>query len=401
MSSVRLHVLPSFACLALFIAACGDAQNEADDAGARAAAPVVAPVPAAPVAALARVARPFARGERVSIPAGVVRAGSRPGSFGRLAANEAKQIPIQVAPFTIDRLPYPNDPSLPVQYNVTRDEAAGLCAADGRRLCTELEWERACEGDTDAMFPGGATFDVESCSMNPLQCTSPFDVGSMGVMAAEWTTGTMSGVDAPTSMIRGADAFADAGRHRCAARRAVLTSAKADTLGFRCCSGDSPDHTYPAIATRAMFEDRDVRPDAVQAIMSSLPELARYAPAYHRFTVTEVEHTLARGNHLRGWLGEWVLANHMLVWAPAPGEEVWVFTGTSGSSSFVAAVLPMPDGTFIDIGSYFLRDETLPIAVAYNPANPRELLFSSCWGCGGESGAFLYREDSTFAVVPR
>ncbi|MBK8168866.1 MAG: hypothetical protein IPK60_00810 [Sandaracinaceae bacterium] len=386
--------------LATLLGCSGATREHDDDAGSAMRAPVAVPT-APPAATSLRVARPLARGESVRIPAGVVRAGSRPNSFGRLAANEARQIPIQVSAFSMDRLPYPNDPALPITNNVTRDEAAALCAADNKRLCTELEWERACEGDADVMFPGGNSFDVESCSMEPLSCTSPFDIVSMGVMAAEWTTGMMSGVEAPTSMIRGADAFAEAGRHRCAARRGVLTTAKAETLAFRCCSGDSPENSYPTIETRAMFEDRDVAPETVRAIMSSLPELAAFAPSYRRLSANDVEHTLARGNHLRGWLGEWRLAEHMLVWAPAPGEEAWIITGTSGSSSFVAAVLPMPDGTFLDIGSFFLRDETLPIAAAYNPANPREILFSSCWGCGGESGAVLYREDSTFAIVPR
>lgn len=379
---------------------CGGEGTHSDpDASAPTVAPITLPTPA-PVVTPA-VHRAIRAGETISIPAGTVRVGSRPNSFGRLAENEAREIPVQVAAFSIDRLPYPNDPTLPRRTSVTRDEAAALCEADGKRLCSEYEWERACEGDANAMFAGGASFDVETCSMDPLACASSFDVVGMGVMAAEWTTGMMPGVEAPTGMIRGADYFATADRHRCAARRGVLTTASADTLGFRCCSGGAPVAAYPPIEARPMFEDRNMSVDEIKAVLGRVPELANFAETYRPLTPTEIEHPLARGNHLRGWLGEWQLVNRMLIWAPAPGEEAWIITGKTSTTSFVAALLPMPDGSFIDIGSFTLRGESLPIALAYNPANPRELLFSTCWGCGGESGAVLYREDSTFTIVPR
>lgn len=384
----------------LLLSGCGSGGTNANaDASAPTVAPIVVPPPITIEAPVAH--RPIAANQTVSIAAGVVRVGSRPNSFGRLAENEARQIPVQVAAFSIDRLPYPNDPAQPRRTNVTRDEAAQLCQADGKRLCSEYEWERACEGDADSMFPGGASFDVETCSMDPFSCTSSFDVVGMGVMAAEWTTGMMPGVEAPTGMIRGADYFATADRHRCAARRGVLTTASADTLGFRCCSGGEPVASYPPIAARPMFEDRNMSGEEIQAVLRRVPELASFAETYRPLSPTEVEHALARGNHLRGWLGEWQLVNRMLIWAPAPGEEAWIITGKTSTTSFVTALLPMPDGSFIDIGSFALRDESLPIALAYNPANPRELLFSTCWGCGGESGAILYREDSTFTIVPR
>ena len=58
--------------------------------------------------------------------------------------------------FHIDRLPHPNDPAARPTTGVTREEAEALCANDGKRLCTEVEWERACKGDTLRDYPGGA-----------------------------------------------------------------------------------------------------------------------------------------------------------------------------------------------------------------------------------------------------
>lgn len=41
------------------------------------------------------------------------------------------------------------------QAYVTRDEAAGACAAAGKRLCTRAEWRRACGGRAGTTYPYG------------------------------------------------------------------------------------------------------------------------------------------------------------------------------------------------------------------------------------------------------
>ena len=84
--------------------------------------------------------------ERVEIPGGSFNVGSRPGDPGRNPELEPRLTSIELGPFQIDRLPYPNDGKSPPLTGVSRDEAKRRCAERGERLCTELEWERACKG---------------------------------------------------------------------------------------------------------------------------------------------------------------------------------------------------------------------------------------------------------------
>src|SRR5262245_56631013 len=57
-------------------------------------------------------AQPLAR-EKVANEAGSLRAGSTPGDPGRVPELEPKNQEVELGPFGIDRLPYPNDPALP------------------------------------------------------------------------------------------------------------------------------------------------------------------------------------------------------------------------------------------------------------------------------------------------
>lgn len=363
-----------------------------------------------PTSPAARAAAPRV-GETVHIAAGPMRAGSRPGVSGRTPGTEADLLPVALPAFTIDRLPYPNDPQLPPRAAVSRDEAAALCSAEGKRLCSDLEWERACEGPTNdaaplgAIFPGGATFDPETCSLDALACASPDGVLSLGASVGEWTGDAAppefaaSGLD---GIVHGGAALSATTVHRCAARRAFPSATKVDGLGFRCCSGEAPSVTYPSVArARTMFQDRAVETSEVRRVLASVPEVARFAAHFSPYDADDVDHALGRGGLSREALGGWALMAGVLVWAPADGEQVWVIAGTSGPDSLIAVLYPMPDGTFLHAASFILENEATSIAVAYATTSQRELLWSTCWGCGGEGGAITLKDDATLVITQR
>ena len=66
--------------------------------------------------------------QTAQIPGGTLRAGSTPGDPGRVPELEAKNQEVELGPFGMDRLPYPNDPAEPALLGKTRDEARRLCA---------------------------------------------------------------------------------------------------------------------------------------------------------------------------------------------------------------------------------------------------------------------------------
>jgi hypothetical protein len=76
--------------------------------------------------------------------------------------------------------------------NVTQTEAAAACAAAGRRLCTEAEWQLACAGGAGLTYPYGNTYLPTACNGrdNDPDCTAPDDDLTVA-------TGTRHGCPAP------------------------------------------------------------------------------------------------------------------------------------------------------------------------------------------------------------
>jgi hypothetical protein len=66
--------------------------------------------------------------------------------------------------FCIDEYEYPNkkDDRPRVMFNFP--QAQHLCAAEGKRVCTETEWTTACEGPEHKPYPYGFTRDPKICN---------------------------------------------------------------------------------------------------------------------------------------------------------------------------------------------------------------------------------------------
>ncbi|MCU0675440.1 MAG: hypothetical protein MUE69_21920 [Myxococcota bacterium] len=349
------------------------------------AAPAVEPEPApAPVV------------DTIAIPAGVVWAGSRPGSAWREPRDEADLVPVELPSFSIDRLPYPNDPAQPPRTNVTRDEAAVLCEADGKRLCTELEWERVCEGAaSDRAFPNGPRFDP-TCTTTT--CASPEGALGLGVIG-EWTASVGTrGLAADLAVFRGG-ASAEPGHHRCASRRGARATTRSEGLGFRCCSGEAPSAAYPDEARAPRVQSLALDREGARAMLRAVPELAAYAEDFELFDGAAMLATFPNADLavLNGWE---LPPTGALRWSPRPGELVTVFAGRSGGHALIVVLHPMPDGTYVHGASFVREGEPATIALAFTPPSD-ELLWSASWGRAAESGAIVIGSDSRLTIVQR
>jgi formylglycine-generating enzyme required for sulfatase activity len=79
--------------------------------------------------------------------------------------------------FMFERLPhYERPPSdLPYQARsrvgihpqayISRVEASAACERAGKRLCTAVEWRRACRGSKDTLYPYGSRFEAGRCNV--------------------------------------------------------------------------------------------------------------------------------------------------------------------------------------------------------------------------------------------
>lgn len=346
-------------------------------------------------------------GETIAIPPGRFFAGSVPGDDGRDPTIEPVAATYDLPAFTIDALPYPGTPGEPPKLGVSQSEAARLCGERGARLCTELEWERACRGPNGDLFSAGAAWDP-TCSKTPEQCVSGFGVRSMGASIQEWTASVIaeSGQAAPKVSasgpkrvaIKGAFGGASPASHRCAARHGMEPSVSGKPVGFRCCRGPAPSVSIAEIQGAPTFRKGSIDANRLSEIFAAIPELSRLRGGVRFFKETDIAEITEKA---KSPPESWNLAVDPIVWSPEAGTEVLIVTGKTKTSSFVVAMHQLPDNKYRLASSMIFTNEQGPIVLAYQSNLRREILWSMAWGAPGEGGAITYRDDHRVVIVQR
>jgi len=342
---------------------------------------------------------PLAR-ELVDIPGGAFTAGTRPGRPGRQPALEPRSYRVELGPYQIDKLPYPNDPKLPPLVGVTRAEATRHCAERGARLCTELEWERACKGPLDDLYPSGDKWQ-DDCTTSAGRCASGFEVLGLGTVVREWTA---SDVLDPTknesrgAAVRGGGPVSRAAVHRCSRRQVADAETSANDLGFRCCSGAPNAAKVPEPKLGPTFRKKPLKSARLEQLLASHPRTKRLAKDVKFFREPDAANTVvARGPGDRKGFSFTVAP---MIWNPAPGAEYLLVSARSGKdTSFVVAYHVAGDDDYVLAASFVMENEPGPIAFAYSDYIRPRLHFSDCWGCLGETGKILFREPDSVAIL--
>jgi sulfatase modifying factor 1 len=155
--------------------------------------------------------------------------------------------------YCIDQEEYLRVPETLPLVNVSWEEAQATCEEQGARLCSESEWEFACEGEEMLPYPYGFERDSTACNfdrtdlgkmedgLNDLRappdafprCVSPFGVHDMVGNVDEWTE--REGMAAPNrSALHGG--WWLPGRNNCrAATLGHKENYSGKQVGFRCC----------------------------------------------------------------------------------------------------------------------------------------------------------------------
>ncbi len=328
-----------------------------------------------------------AAGKTIDVPAGVLLAGTSPNDEGRDPGAPAGLSPHLVGAFTIDALPYPNDPAQPPKTGISREEASKACQERGARLCTELEWERACKGPEAEPFATGSGWDP-ACNTESATCVSGFGARGMGALR-EWVDGKGEGEEG-LPVRGGGPKEPGAGVQRCA-RKSRGQGTAAD-LGFRCCKGGEK----PKIPEIEPFRKTKLEAKELAEIIAQAPELTKLGADIRLFDPADTNAVTGRTQAPREGL---TFSTQPILWSPDTGIEVLVVTGRSKNASFVLALYPLANGKYKTASYFVMLGDVAPVALAYNPGKRRELQWSTCWGCSGESGGVSFREDRRIVIV--
>ena len=331
----------------------------------------------------ALVAAPGA-GTTVDIPAGTFASGSTPGEEGRDPTVEPALALVTLGAFAIDALPFPNDPALPAKTGTTMEEAARLCRDRGERLCSELEWERACKGPDADAFATGARWNAQ-CEKEPARCASGFGVRGLGV-ASELTDSRFTSAEGEGApVVRGA-------AHRCGAR----TKPAGSETTFRCCKGPGNAAKMPAVEAKPGFKKAAIEPAQLAKIFAQVPELLRIGKDLRYFTEGDVKAMKERTGAAHDGI---TFLTSPVLWSPESGAELLVAAGRGKAMSFVVALWTLPGDRYTFGSAFLMLNDLSPVALAFEPSHRKELRWTSCWGCPGEQGLVSYRPEDHRVVI--
>lgn len=322
------------------------------------------------------------------VPVGEFSLGSSPGEPGRNPELEPAETKVELGPFRIDAFPYPGE-GKPPRLGTSPIEAAALCAAAKGRLCTELEWERACRGPDNSKYSSGA----KPCSASET-CLSGFDVASMGSLL-EWTASSF-GTDSALKgepVAKGAPSDATPEQRRCARRG---SGKGRDEVGFRCCYGAPNAASLKEPTLGPAYREVEISKKDLQELLASDERTKDLAQEAQLFKPEAARTVLARGtSDSKGF----VLTTQAIEWQPVRGSRFFVVAGKSAHrTSFVLAYF-MSEKKKSLAGSFIMKNEPGPIALAYAESIRPRLHFSSCWGCPGETGKVLFREPEELVLL--
>lgn len=179
---------------------------------------------------------------------GALLAGTAPDRLPRKADEEMKGEQVVLDGFYIDEYPFPNEQGAIPTTGLTHPQAEAACNERGKRLCSELEWERACKGPRNLTYEYGDHYQGAVCgtgsSVRALPsgyrfgCRSEYGVHDLHGNLWEWTSSPWGrGQGDARVTLRGGNGTDGELVGRCANARGHFPSERSAEVGFRCCSG--------------------------------------------------------------------------------------------------------------------------------------------------------------------
>jgi sulfatase modifying factor 1 len=238
----------------------------------------------------------------VWIGEGPLIAGTPPDRVPRIADEELPGEQLVLHGFFVDIFPYPNEEGAIPVTGVTRSRAEGLCKEQGKRLCSELEWERACKGPRNLSYEYGDRYRPDVCLTGRAPrllpnayragCRSEFGVRDLHGGVWEWTSSRWArGKNGDLATVRGGNSNAGELVGRCANGAPKSPESSSSELGFRCCSGELNEaHVSLRLETGPVLEARPRVEGSVATELEAFlpPDVRQTLAGYGAFRFTGV-----------------------------------------------------------------------------------------------------------------
>jgi hypothetical protein len=276
---------------------------------------------ASPLAAAEPAGEPEPRPGMVWIPPGVLIAGTPLDKLPRVADEEMAGEQVVMHGFYIDLFPWPNEAGAIPTTNITWSDARDLCEGQKKRLCTELELERACKGPSNSTYEYGEVYKSAMCGTGVARalipngynaaCASAFGVHDLHGGVWSWTASQWKRDPAKTGMMatRGGNGAPGELLGRCANGRGIKAEAKREDLGVRCCAGDP--NTFEVVLSVTRGEPLKWQPPDDRLA----PQLEKLVP----------EDVIAAGN--TGKPDDRFKIERVWAWHPLGNEDLWIAGG--------------------------------------------------------------------------
>ncbi len=347
----------------------------------------------------------------IEVPAATLSVGSMTGEAGRDPASEMDLVPMKLTAFSIDRYPYPNQRGVAPRTGVTAAEAGSLCEAEGKRLCTELEWEAACKGPAGATYPYGFEYAAGKYGAGLDALASGYGAAGFGAQL-EWTDSTFKLPENPAprgQVVRGASLEAGAAGRRCAARGYRMADKASSLVGFRCCSGPRNEAEVVLEPLKKPFQEvKDMSAAKFVELVKVVPELSQVHGDPKMFGESDLSYVLMRRNiDPRKSYPGYIFTASPVWWHPVRGEELLAFTGTSGDDSFIVGLYHLGGGRFKHAASMVLLGKgaityKVPVPVILIAGVDRDVLnWGPCWNCSEGGALYISEETGTIEISHR
>jgi hypothetical protein len=157
----------------------------------------------------------------------------------------------------------------------------------------------------------------------------------------------------------------------------------------------------PATAAPASAQPAALDAARVRAALASIPALQAIAERFSVFSNSEVDAALRRGDRSRQSIQVWTIMPSTFAWSPVPERTFWVVSGRAGTSALLAVLEARKDGTFANAGSALIDEAETTLAIGASAEYPKQLTWSTCYGCAGEGGTIRFADDGRVELTYR